>query len=78
MKYKKSVYKTFSLITQLGISMIVPVLMCTICGVFLEEKFSIPATIPLIILGILAGGRNIWILVKHANEDPEEGEDEKR
>ena len=28
MKYKKSVYRTFALITQLGISMIVPILLC--------------------------------------------------
>lgn len=79
MGYKRSVHKTFSLITQLGVSVIVPVLMCTVLGVFLEEKFSIPVTIPLIILGILAGGRNAYILAKHANEDdPEDREDEKR
>lgn len=78
MKYKKSVYKTFALITQLGISMIVPVLMCTLFGVFLEDRFSVPAVIPLIILGILAGGRNVYILARRANEDPEDEEDEKR
>lgn len=69
MGYKKSVYKTFTLITQLGISMIVPVFLCTWLGVYLEEKYSVPVTIPLIILGILAGGRNIYVLVRHANED---------
>ena len=78
MGYKKSVYKTFALITQLGISMIVPVFLCTFAGVFLEEKFSIPATIPLIILGVLAGARNVYVLARHANEDPEDKEDGKR
>lgn len=78
MGYKRSVHKTFSLISQLGISMIVPVLMCTLAGTYLEDKFSIPVTIPLIILGILAGGRNVYALVKHANEDPEDKEHEKR
>ena len=78
MGYKKSVYKTFALITQLGISMIVPVFLCTLLGVFLEDKFSIPVTVPLIILGVLAGGRNVWILARRANEDPEDEEHEER
>lgn len=78
MGYKKSVYKTFALITQLGISMLVPVLMCTMLGVFLENKFGIPVTVPLIILGVLAGGRNVYILARRANEDPEDEEHEKR
>ena len=29
MKYKQSVYKTFALISQLGISILVPILLCT-------------------------------------------------
>ena len=37
MKYKKSVYRTFALITQLGISMIVPILLCVWVGGWLEE-----------------------------------------
>ena len=32
MKYKKSVHRTFALITQLGISMIVPILLCVWVG----------------------------------------------
>lgn len=76
MSYKRSVYKTFALITQLGISMIVPILMCTLLGRYLQEKFSLPLFIPLVILGILAGGRNVYYLVRHANEDPEDKEDE--
>lgn len=79
MGYKGSVYKSFALITQLGLSMIAPVLLCTFLGVFLEDKFSLPLFIPLLILGILAGGRNMFILAKHANEDSsDKKEDEKK
>lgn len=78
MGYKKSVYKTFALITQLGLSMIVPVLMCTFLGVYLEDRFGFPLTIPLIILGVLAGGRNVYVLARHANEDSEEKKDGER
>lgn len=75
MKYKQSVFRTFALISQLGISILVPILLCTFLGSWLEKKLSFPVFIPLIIIGVLAGMRNAWILVRHANEDPE---DEKR
>ena len=39
MKKNNVVFQTLSLISQLGISMIVPVLLCTALGVFLEKKF---------------------------------------
>ncbi len=76
MKYKKSVYRTLALLSQVGISMLVPILLCAWLGSFLEEKFSIPVFIPLIIMGVLAGFRNVYYLVRHANEDPEDKEDE--
>lgn len=76
MKYKRSVYHTFALISQLGISMVIPILLCVWLGQYLENKFNIPVFIPLLILGVLAGCRNVYILVKHANEDPEDEKDE--
>lgn len=77
MKYKRSVYRTFALITQLGLSMITPIFLCVFLAVFLEKKFSISLFIPLVIMGVLAGGRNTYYLAKHANEDPEEKEEDK-
>lgn len=73
MKYKRSVYRTFALITQLGLSMIA-IFVRFSCGVF-GKKFSISLFIPLAIMGVLAGGRNTYYLAKHANEDPEEKEE---
>ena len=68
MKHRKSVYTTFALISQLGISMIVPVFLCTFAGMKLDEKFSTSFTIPLIIIGVLAGFRNVYVLVKQASD----------
>lgn len=76
MGYKQSVYRTFALITQVGLSMLTPIFLCVFVGNFLENKFHIPIFIPLVILGILAGFRNCYYLVRHANEDPEDREDE--
>ena len=70
----KKVYKTLALISQLGISMIVPILLCTAIGVYLDEKFSLPLTIHLIVLGILAGGRNVYVLVRDISRQIAEDE----
>lgn len=72
MKYKKSVYTTLALISQLGISMIVPIFLCTYVGAWLEEKYAFPFTIIFIVLGILAGARNVYALVRQANKQAEE------
>ena len=72
MNYKQSVFRTLALISQVGISILVPILLCTFLGAWLEERISFPVFIPLIIVGVLAGGRNAYYLVRHANEDPED------
>lgn len=76
MKHKNTLVQTFSLISQLGISMIVPAVLCTVLGAFLEKKFQIPVTIPFIILGVLAGARNVYVLVRQASKRIEEEKDE--
>ena len=70
MKHKKSVIATLSLISQLGVSMIVPVFLC----IFIGRKLNL--TIPFIILGILAGIRNVYALVKHAMDTMNSEKDE--
>lgn len=76
MKNKKGVYTALALISQLGISMLVPVFLCTFIGVKLDEKFGTPFTIPFIILGILAGARNVYVLVQKTKETIEAEKDD--
>ena len=76
MKYKKSMYTTFALISQLGISMLVPIFLCTFIGVKIDERFETSFTIPLIILGILAGARNVYVLARQAKDTIEAEKDE--
>lgn len=65
MKYKKNVYQSIAMITQFGISMIVPILMCTMLGVYIGRKFDMMIiVIPLFIMGALAGFRNIYKMAK--------------
>ncbi|MFI3208090.1 MAG: AtpZ/AtpI family protein [Eubacteriales bacterium] len=73
MGYKKSVFRTMSLITQLGISILVPIFLCVFVGKFLAGRYDLPVFVPLLILGILSGCRNAYILVigfvKEADQD---------
>lgn len=74
MKYKKSVYESLAMVTQFGINMMVPIVLCTLFGVFLGERFSIPVvTVPLFFLGAFAGFRNVYRLSKKIFEqkDPD-------
>ena len=61
---KSRVAENLFLVLQLGISMIVPILLCTAAGYFIDKKFGTHCMIPLIILGVLSGGVSVWTLVK--------------
>lgn len=76
MNYKKSVYTTLAMISQVGISMIVPVLLCTYAGAWLEERIDFPFTVIMIVVGILAGVRNVIAIVKRMKQVIEEETDE--
>lgn len=64
MNFKKDVYRNIAMITQLGISMLAPVILCVFIGDQLDRHFGWHMVLPLLILGILAGCRNCWILAK--------------
>ena len=76
MNYKKSVYTSLAMISQVGISMVVPILLCTYAGVWLEEKFDFPWTVIMIVVGVLAGVRNVIAMVKRMKQITEEDADE--
>lgn len=68
MKRKTDIARSLALITQLGISMLVPIFLCLAIGIWLDGIVDIGFTILFLILGFLAGGRNVWILAKHEGE----------
>lgn len=64
MKFEKDIMRNLAMITQIGISMLAPIVMCVFIGNWLDQKFGWSTILPLLILGILAGARNTWLLVK--------------
>lgn len=69
MKYQKDVFGGFAMVLQFGINMIVPILLCTFVGIFLDRLFSTSfIVIIMFFLGALAGFRNIFIFARNMNK----------
>lgn len=65
MNKHRKIFQSLTLILQLGLNMIVPIFMCTMLGVWLGKKYDIPIiTVPLFVVGALAGFTNIFKMVK--------------
>ena len=69
MKYQKEVYNNFTLVFQFGINMLVPILLCTFIGIFLDRLFSTSfIVIILFFLGAAAGIRNIFVFALRSSK----------
>ncbi len=64
-KYDKSVYRSFALISQFGINMLVPIGLMTWLGIYLDNKLGTSYWMVLLFfVGAIAGGRNVYRLSK--------------
>lgn len=76
-KYDKSVYKSFALISQFGINMLVPIGLLTWLGIFLDNKMGTSYwMIILFFVGAIAGGRNVYQMSKNIYGKSPEAETE--
>ena len=65
MKDNSKVVRSFSMITQFTIHMLVPIFMCSYLGYILDEKWNTDFMfIFLFFVGALAGGRNVYRLAR--------------
>lgn len=70
MKYDKSVFRALTLITQFSINMLVPILLCTFLGIFIDKKAGTSYwVVILFFVGALAGFRNIYLFAKKIFDD---------
>lgn len=76
MKNKSGVAKGILMISQIGISMLVPIFLCVFVGRKLDDYFGTSyITIIGIILGIMAAFRNIYHMTKSFYSKDKERED---
>ena len=65
----RQVWDSLILVFQIGINMIVPIVMCTLFGVWIGDKYNISwIVIPLFFMGALAGFTNSFRMAKKVYE----------
>jgi len=65
LKYKKTVYQALAMLGQFGISILVPIFLCSFFGIFLDRKLGTSYwMVILFFVGALAGFRNVYLLAK--------------
>lgn len=72
-KNRNEIVRSLAMVTQLGISMLAPVVLCAFVGTWLDDQFGWSVTAVLLVLGVLAGARNTWILVKQVQQSDSKG-----
>ena len=76
MKEKSKLFKAFTMVSQIGISMMVPVFLCVWLGSFLDEKLGTSFLFPVfLVLGFLSAGRNVYQLTRAFYAKDKEKED---
>ncbi len=62
---KSEIFKTWSLVLQLGLTILVPLLLLVAVGYFLKEKLGIDIMLILVIIGVLSGVRNAYVILRN-------------
>lgn len=57
MGYKKQVFRSLAMVTQLGLSVMTPIFLCIFAGCWVDNHFGTKTTIFFLLLGVLAGGQ---------------------
>lgn len=82
MGYRKEVFRSLTMVTQLGVSVMVPIFMCLFIGYMIDKYFNTSTLLVFLFLGIGAGIRNAYIMaMKVLNEnvkDKEQADRKKR
>ena len=61
---RNEIARSLSMVTQLGISMLAPLILCVCVGIWLDDTFGWSTTAVLVVLGIMAGAQNTWMLAQ--------------
>ena len=68
MKFEKEVMQNLAMVTQLGISMLAPIILCVFAGHWLDERFGFHSVIVLLLFGIAAGVRNCYLKTAYSEK----------
>ncbi len=70
MKNKADIFMALSLLSQIGLAMALPIIMCIIFGAFLDKHLHTGVVFLVIfcILGVMAAFRNLFVFTKRMNK----------
>ena len=74
---ERIVFQSLTMVTQLGINMIVPICMMSAFGIWLDGKLGTTwLTILFFVIGAVAGGQNVYRMAKRmcSAEEPDRGQ----
>ena len=57
MGYKKQVFRSLAMVSQLGISVMTPIFLCISAGYYVDTHFETETMLFFLMIGVLAGGR---------------------
>lgn len=69
--------KYLSLISQVGFTMVTPVLLCTFVGIKLEGRFHFPFTLIFLLLGVISGCMSGYRLIMNSLKKMERDDQKK-
>lgn len=72
---RRSAMRTLTLITQIGISMLVPIFLCFFIGLYLDKKLGTSFIMMIgFFVGAVSGFRNVYVLVMQTIKNNERSE----
>ena len=70
-KERNQVVKMIYLITQIGFTMLVTIFLCLGVGYLIDRRFGTHLMVWFIVLGVLAGFRSVYILIRKFLDNPD-------
>lgn len=64
MGYKKSVFRSLAMVSQLGFCVLTPVLLGIFAGSYVDSRYGTKTLLVFLILGVLGGGRGAYVMAK--------------
>ena len=63
--FKSKVFKAWTLVLQLGISMLVPIFLLIAVAYIVKERFNVDIMLLCVIFGVFVGARNVDAIIKN-------------
>ncbi len=78
MGYKKSVFRSLAMVSQLGLCVLTPMLIGIFAGSCIDSRFGTNTILIFLLVGTLGGGRGAYIMAKGLIEQEKRQEEKER